>query len=66
MYVGVILAMISTPLVLGSFWALIPAGMIVILFIVRTYLEDNALKEKLSGYSDYSAQVRFRLIPGIW
>jgi len=66
MYVGVILAMISTPLVLGSFWALIPAGIIVILFIVRTYLEDNALKEKLSGYSDYSAQVRFRLIPGIW
>lgn len=66
MYVGVILAIISTPLVLGSFWALIPAGMIVTLFIVRTYLEDITLKEKLSGYTDYADQVRYRLIPGIW
>ena len=66
MYVGVILAIISTPLVLGSFWALIPAGIIVTLFIVRTHLEDITLQEKLSGYSDYAAQVRYRLIPGIW
>ncbi len=66
MYVGVILAIISTPLVLGSFWALIPAGMIVIVFILRTHLEDNTLQEKLPGYTDYAAQVRYRLIPGIW
>ncbi len=66
MYVGVILAIISTPLVLGSFWALIHAGMLVTLFIVRPHLEDITLQEKLSGYSDYAAQVRYRLIPGIW
>ncbi len=66
MYVGVILAIISTPLVLGSFWALIPAGMIVIVFVIRTHLEDRMLQEKLPGYKDYAAQVRYRLIPGIW
>jgi len=66
MYVGVILAIISTPLVLGSFWALIPAGLIVIVFVVRTCLEDRTLQEKLPGYTEYAAQVRYRLIPGIW
>lgn len=66
MYVGVILAIISMPVVLGSFWALIPAGLIVIVFVVRTYLEDRTLQEKLPGYTDYAAQVRYRLIPGIW
>ncbi len=66
MYVGVMLAVLSIPLVLGSWWALIPSAGIVVLFIVRTALEDRTLQAKLSGYSEYAERVRYRLVPGIW
>jgi protein-S-isoprenylcysteine O-methyltransferase Ste14 len=66
MYVGVILAVASVPLVLASLWALLPAGLIAALFVIRTGLEDRTLQEKLPGYQDYTAQVRYRLIPGVW
>jgi protein-S-isoprenylcysteine O-methyltransferase Ste14 len=38
----------------------------VILFVLRTILEDRALQAELPGYADYAHQVRQRLIPGIW
>ena len=63
--VGIILG-ISNALVLGSLWALIPAGFIMTLLIIRTYLEDNTLVKELAGYSDYAKKVRYRLLPGIW
>ena len=66
MYVGIIIAVLSVPLVLGSWWALIPAGLIAALFIIRTVLEDRTLNEELPGYQDYAEQVRFKLIPGVW
>jgi protein-S-isoprenylcysteine O-methyltransferase Ste14 len=66
MYVGVILSIICFPLALGSFFALIPAGIIVGLFILRTFLEDKALQEELPGYKEYAQKVRFKLIPGVW
>ena len=66
MYVGVILAVICLPLALGSLWALIPALLIVFLFVVRTGLEDRTLMEELPGYKLYAERVSFRLIPGIW
>jgi protein-S-isoprenylcysteine O-methyltransferase Ste14 len=53
-------------LVLGSFWALIPAVLSALLLVVRTGLEDKTLRAELPGYSDYARQVRFRLVPGIW
>lgn len=51
---------------LGSWWALIPGGLICVLFIIRTALEDKLLQAELPGYKEYTQQVRFRLIPGIW
>ena len=66
MYVGVILAALSMPLVFGSWWALIPSAGIVVLFIVRTALEDRTLKAKLPGYVEYAERVQNRLLPGIW
>jgi protein-S-isoprenylcysteine O-methyltransferase Ste14 len=65
-YVGYILSWIATALALGSLWALIPAGLILITMTIRTALEDRTLQEKLDGYSDYAKQVRYRLLPGIW
>ena len=65
-YVGAILALLATPLLLGSLWALIPAGVAAIGYVVRTALEDGMLQEELDGYQDYAARVRYRLLPGVW
>jgi protein-S-isoprenylcysteine O-methyltransferase Ste14 len=51
---------------LGSWWALIPAAVIVIVFVIRTALEDKTLQAGLPGYAEYAHQTRYRLIPGIW
>jgi protein-S-isoprenylcysteine O-methyltransferase Ste14 len=66
MYLGIIILMVSIPLLLGSLWALIPGAMIGILFIVRTALEDRTLQQELPGYPEYARRVRYRLFPWIW
>jgi len=66
MYAGVMLIMLCLPLSLGSFYAFIPAFMIVVLFILRTSLEDKTLQEELPGYKEYAQKVRYRLLPGVW
>jgi protein-S-isoprenylcysteine O-methyltransferase Ste14 len=65
-YVGLLLLTLAPPLMLGSLWALIPAGISTIGIFVRTALEDRTLQQELSGYKDYTHQVRYRLLPGIW
>jgi protein-S-isoprenylcysteine O-methyltransferase Ste14 len=65
-YLGMIVYYLATPLLLGSWWAMIPALTTVTLFVIRTTLEDKTLLKKLSGYKEYANRVRFRLIPGIW
>jgi protein-S-isoprenylcysteine O-methyltransferase Ste14 len=66
MYAGMLLMSPGMPLLLGSWWALIPGLLNILLFIARTALEDRLLQTELPGYLDYSKKVRFRLIPGIW
>ncbi|UCH24940.1 MAG: isoprenylcysteine carboxylmethyltransferase family protein [Trueperaceae bacterium] len=65
-YVGTILFQVAVPMLLASWWALIPGGLTVLLLLVRTALEDRTLHAELQGYSDYAQDVRHRLIPGIW
>jgi protein-S-isoprenylcysteine O-methyltransferase Ste14 len=65
-YVGGILLAISSSLALGSLWGLVPAGAVMILLIIRTYLEDVTLQKELPGYADYAKKVRYRLLSGIW
>jgi len=66
MYVGANLMHVGTALVLGSWWALAVAGVILLLFIWRTAMEDRTLRRELPGYEDYAARTRFRLLPGVW
>jgi len=66
MYSGIILMILFTPFALGSFIALIFSGLIIILFIIRTYLEDKTLQNELPGYKEYIKKVRYRLVPGLW
>jgi protein-S-isoprenylcysteine O-methyltransferase Ste14 len=65
-YTGAILSQAVTPLLLGSPWALIPAIASVVLYVVRTYLEDKTLMQELPGYAEYAQQTRCRLLPGVW
>jgi protein-S-isoprenylcysteine O-methyltransferase Ste14 len=66
MYLGIIVGFLGIPLVLSSWWAMIPSVVIVGLFVYRTYLEDLMLIDGLAGYAEYTEKVRYRLIPGIW
>jgi protein-S-isoprenylcysteine O-methyltransferase Ste14 len=66
MYVGVILTIVGIPVLLGSLFGLIPAGLIAALFILRTALEDRTLRAELPGYADYARTVRWKLVPGVW
>jgi protein-S-isoprenylcysteine O-methyltransferase Ste14 len=66
MYVAVILTILCVPVLLGSLFALIPAGLIVALFVLRTALEDRTLRAELPGYAEYARSVRWKLVPGIW
>ncbi len=65
-YSGAILAMVASPMLLGSPWALIPAIVSAALYAVRTSLEDKLLRAELPGYEAYAQQTRYRLVPGIW
>jgi protein-S-isoprenylcysteine O-methyltransferase Ste14 len=65
-YLGFILSSLGVPLILGSLWALIPAFITGILFVIRTILEDRTLYLELEGYKEFSEKNRYRLIPGIW
>lgn len=65
-YVGGSLVGLVTPLVLASFWALIPSTLSVVLLVVRTPREDETLQKELPGYCEYARQVRYRLLPGVW
>jgi protein-S-isoprenylcysteine O-methyltransferase Ste14 len=57
---------LTVPLLLGSWLALIPGFLMVVIFVIKTELEDRTLKTELKGYKGYSKKVRFKLIPGFW
>ena len=65
-YLAAILGFIIIPFILGSLLSFIPCLLMAILFIIRTYFEDNTLKKELKGYKEYTEKTRFRLMPGIW
>jgi protein-S-isoprenylcysteine O-methyltransferase Ste14 len=66
MYLGIIVGFLGLPLVLSSWWAMIPSAVIAGLFVYRTYREDQMLIGGLAGYAEYTMRVRYRLLPGIW
>jgi len=66
MYSGIMLFFFGVPLVLGSWWGVALAPAFLVLFAVRARIEERALINGLPGYADYAAQVRYRLLPGVW
>jgi protein-S-isoprenylcysteine O-methyltransferase Ste14 len=66
MYSGTVLFFVGAPLLLGSWWGVAMAPLFVVLFGIRTHIEERALIAGLPGYADYAARVRYRLLPGLW
>ena len=65
-YATGILSSLMIPFLLGSLWALIPCGLVAVVTVIRTALEDKTLLEELDGYKEYAQRVRYRLLPGVW
>ena len=65
-YLGSIIQSVGFPLLFGSFWSIIPIGMMIILLITRAALEDKTLKNELKGYPEYTNKTRYKLIPYVW
>lgn len=65
-YAGGILAFPEWPLVLGSSWALPPAGLTGLALAIRTYLEDRFLQARLPRYQEYARRTCYRSLPGGW
>jgi protein-S-isoprenylcysteine O-methyltransferase Ste14 len=66
MYSGAVLFLIGVALLVGSWWGLVMSPIFAVIFAIRTRIEEHTLMTGLSGYADYAARVRYRLVPGVW
>jgi protein-S-isoprenylcysteine O-methyltransferase Ste14 len=65
-YLGSIIQSLGFPLFFGSLWSIIPIGLMILLLITRTNLEDKTLKNELKGYPEYADKTRYKIIPCVW
>lgn len=65
-YLGSIVQLIGFPLLFGSLWSIFPVVSLIVVHVIRTYLEDKTLKEELKGYLEYSLNTRYKIIPYVW
>lgn len=66
MYTALLLTLLSTPLALGSYWALLGFLLFIPSIVIRLIGEEKVLLRDLPGYRDYCLKTRYRLIPLIW
>lgn len=65
-YLGMVLSVPASGLALGSWLALIPAVAYALIILRRAAIEDDFLRQNLSGYDSYAEAVRYRMLPGLW
>ena len=65
-YLGGIIAHLATPLILGSYYALLVSICVALAFVLRTKLEDKVLLDELPGYRSYAKEVHYRLFYALW
>ena len=66
MYAVTIWLFLAIPIVLGSWWALLCMAPYPFLIAIRILNEEKILENNLSGYKEYKAKVKYRLVPFIW
>jgi protein-S-isoprenylcysteine O-methyltransferase Ste14 len=65
-YLGMIVSILGSGLVLGSWLGFAFAVAYAALILRRVFFEDAFLQVNLAGYADYARRVPYRLIPGGW
>ncbi len=66
MYMASLVLYLPIPIVLGSFYGLVPLLLLPPLLVYRLLNEEKVLRKGLPGYEEYTGRVRYRLVPGIW
>ena len=66
MYLATLLMFLAMPLVLGSWWAVVPFVGYVPVIVVRALDEEKLLTKELEGYADYCKRVRWHIVPFVW
>lgn len=66
MYLATLLMFLPLPLILGSFWGLLPFALYPVIIVIRILNEEKVLSEGLAGYDAYRGCVKYRLIPFVW
>ena len=66
MYLATLLMFLPLPLILGSFWALIPFALYPVVTVIRILNEEKVLTDGLEGYAEYKTKVKYRLIPFVF
>ena len=66
MYLATLFMFLPLPLILGSFWGLVPFALYPVIIVARILNEEKVLTDVLDGYADYKQKIKYRLIPFIW
>ena len=66
MYAAIVVFVIGTSLLLGSWLGMLVGGLFLGLLARRALLEERTLRANLPGYAAYMAQVKYRLLPYVW
>lgn len=66
MYAVTVLLFFMIPLVLGSWYAMLPFAFYPVIIVIRLKDEEKLLTRELQGYEAYKKKVKYRLIPFIW
>lgn len=65
-YMAILLWAVAVTLIFGTLAVGMVAGIIAVVIVIRTYLEDAMLQNELAGYPEYAGKVKYRLIPFVW
>ena len=57
---------IGTPFALGSWYEVIPAILLIPIFLLRIKVEESMLFKEMEGYSEYQNRVKYKLFPYLY
>ncbi len=66
MYAGALVYLVGSSLLLGSWYGLLVALLLVIGIAFRAVQEERTLQTELYGYEAYMKQVKYRFVPYVW
>jgi protein-S-isoprenylcysteine O-methyltransferase Ste14 len=66
MYTGALIMMLGMPLALDSYWGLVTLAPGVAVLALRIVDEEKMRRQELGGYDEYTQQVHYRLVSGVW